>query len=657
MRRVPVRSCAIGRGEVIGPMKELTQVLRLSPSEIPNRIYGVHNWGAGFFGVSEQGALTVHPTRNPLMGVEVIGLIQMVLQRKVNAPVLFRFPQILDTQIKEFHEAFRNSIAEYNYGARHRGVFPMKVNQRRSVVERLVSAGHRYEYGLEVGTKAELAAALTLNLHPNALLICNGVKDRRFLEWAMNSSKIGKNPVIVIEELSDIRKLVEVATSLQARPSLGIRVRVFSRGAGKWEESGGETSKFGINTIQLLDCLRLAAENELTRQIRMLHFHIGSQITDIRRIKSAIKEAARVYAKVQKMGYPVEFLNVGGGLGVDYDGSRTASDCSVNYSMQEYANDIVYTINEICQSENVPPPTIVTESGRAATAHHAMFVLNVIRSQSPGLGGSEISPSKIDSEVVREMMDLHKDINPKNFIEYYHDALQHREELQSLFNLGYLNLQNRAHGEWLFWDICRKAIKFSRSMKERPEEFDDLETILASKYICNFSVFQSVPDAWALDQLFPILPVTRLNEEPTERATLCDITCDSDGQIDKFVDLKDVKQALELHGVNSDPYYLAMPLVGAYQESLGMNHNLLGAVHEAHFLVDETGRPHLDRLIRGESLGQVLASAGYDAGWLLEGFAQHTGAAEASGRLSAAERHDYVEAFASTIDSYTYLED
>jgi arginine decarboxylase len=638
-------------------MKELTQALRLTPSEIPHRIYGVENWGAGYFGVSEQGCLTVHPTRNPLMGVEIIALLQTLAQRRVPAPFLLRFPQILDTQIKDFHEAFRSSIAEYNYGARHRGVFPMKVNQKRSVVERLVSAGHRYEYGLEVGTKAELAAALTVSMHANALLVCNGVKDRRYLEWAMQAAKIGKNPLIVMEEVSDLKKIIEVAASLQAKPILGVRVRIFSRGAGKWEESGGETSKFGINTIQLLDCLRLVSDHQLTQQLKMLHFHIGSQITDIRRIKSAIKEAARVYAKVHKMGYPVEYLNVGGGLGVDYDGSRTASDCSVNYSVQEFANDIVYTINEICLSENVPPPTIVTESGRAVVAHHAMFITNVIRTLNPGLGGTEISPSKVDSEVVREMMDLHKDINPKNFREYYHDALQHREELQSLFNLGYLNLQNRAHGEWLFWEICRKAIKFSRSMKERPEEFADLENILASKYICNFSVFQSSPDTWALDQLFPIIPLTRLNEEPTERATLCDITCDSDGQIDKFVDLRDVKQALELHGVNSEPYFLAMTLIGAYQESLGMNHNLLGSVNEAHFLVDDAGRPHLDRVIRGESLGQVLTAAGYETQTLLDGFRQAVNAVQVQARTTADERESLMDSFRSTLDSYTYLED
>lgn len=638
-------------------MKELTQALRLSPSEIPQRIYGVENWGAGYFGVSEQGCLTVHPTRNPLMGIELMSLLQTLQQRKVTPPLLLRFPQVLDTQIKEFHEAFRNSIAEYNYGARHRGVFPMKVNQKRSVVERLLAAGHRYEYGLEVGTKAELAAALTMNLHPNALLICNGVKDRRYLEWAIQSAKIGKKPIIVMEEISDLKKLTEVATNLQTKPVLGARVRILSRGAGKWEESGGETAKFGVNTIQLLDCLRYLTDQQMAAQLKMLHFHIGSQITDIRRIKSAIKEAARVYAKVHKMGYGVEFLNVGGGLGVDYDGSRTASDCSVNYSMQEFANDIVYTINEICLSENVPPPTIVTESGRAAVAHHVIFVTNVIRTLSPGLGGSEINPAKVDSEVVREMMDLHKDINPKNFREYYHDALQHREEMHSLFNLGYMNLQNRAHGEWLFWEICRKAIKFSRSMKERPEEFADLENILASKYICNFSVFQSAPDAWALDQLFPIIPITRLIEEPTERATLCDITCDSDGQIDKFVDLRDVKQALELHTVNSEPYYLAVPLVGAYQESLGMRHNLLGSANEAHILVDDAGRPHLDKVIRGESLGQVLGSVGYDEQSLMDGFCQLLETAATQSKITPEEREALRESFQATLESYTYLED
>ncbi len=638
-------------------MKELTQSLRLSPSEIPQRIYGVENWGAGYFGVSEQGCLTAHPTRNPLMGVEVTALIQTLVQRKIPSPYLFRFPQILDTQIKEFHEAFRNSIAEYNYGARHRGVFPMKVNQKRSVVERLMAAGHRYEYGIEVGTKAELAAALTLSIHPNALLVCNGVKDRRYLEWAMLASKVGKNPIIVMEEVSDLKKIAEVSTAIGIRPALGVRVRVFSRGAGKWEESGGETSKFGINTIQLLECLKLASDNQLARQLKLLHFHIGSQITDIRRIKSAIKEAARVYAKVHKMGYPVEFLNVGGGLGVDYDGSRTASDFSVNYSMQEFANDIVYTINEICQSENVPPPIIVTESGRAVAAHHAMYVMSVIRAQNPGLGGAEVSPSKIDSEVVLEMMALYKELNQKNFREYYHDALQHREELQSLFNLGYLNLQNRAEGEWLFWEICRKAIKFSRLLKERPEEFSDLENILASKYICNFSVFQATPDAWALDQLFPIIPVNRLTEEPTEHATLCDLTCDSDGQIDKFVDLRDVKQALALHGVNSEPYYLAIPLVGAYQESLGMNHNLLGSANEAHFVVDDAGRPHLEKVTRGTSLAQVLVTAGYESQSLVESFRELVKSSEAQAKITPEEAATLCESYQSTLDSYTYLED
>jgi arginine decarboxylase len=533
----------------------------------------------------------------------------------------------------------------------------MKVNQKRSVVERLVSVGHRYEYGLEVGTKAELAAALTLRIHPNALLICNGVKDRKYLEWALGASKIGKNPIIVMEDISDLLKIAEMSEALGIQPNLGVRVRVFSRGAGKWEESGGETSKFGINTIQLLDCLKLASDKGLSRQLKMLHFHIGSQITDIRRIKNAIKEAARVYAKVYKMGFPTEFLNVGGGLGVDYDGSRTASDCSVNYSMQEFANDIVYTINEICQSENVPPPTIVNESGRAIAAHHALCITNVIRTLNPGLGGSEINPARVDSEVVQELTDLYKDINPKNFREYYHDALQNREELQSLFNLGYLNLQNRAQGEWLFWQICRKAIKFSRSMKERPEEFIDLENILASKYICNFSVFQSTPDSWALDQLFPILPVKRLTEEPTERATLCDITCDSDGHIDKFIDLRDVKQALELHGVHSEPYYLAIFLVGAYQESLGMNHNLLGSANEAHFLIDDTGRAHIDKVIRGETLCQVLETAGYDTQDLTDNFRGLVQESEAKSRISREERDTFLKSYLNTLNAYTYLED
>ena len=638
-------------------MRELTHAIRRSPSEIPQRVYGVENWGDGYFGVSDQGRLTVHPTRNPLVGVDLTSLLDSLAQRRLTAPFLLRFPQIIDTQVSRFHEAFRNSIAEYSYSARHQGVFPMKVNQKRNVVERLLAAGHRYDYGLEVGTKAELAAAITLKMNPRALMICNGVKDRRYIEWAITAAKLGKNPVLVVEEVSDLKKIAEVSVALGETPTLGIRVRVFSKGAGKWEESGGETSKFGISTIQLLDCLELAKNHGLAEKIRMLHFHIGSQITDIRRIKNAIKEAARVYAKVYKMGYSIDFLNVGGGLGVDYDGSGTASDFSVNYTMQEFANDIVYTINEICFSENVPTPAIVTESGRAVVAHHAIFVTNVIRTLNPGFGGGEISASKVESEVVREMMDIHKDINPKNFREYYHDALQHREELQSLFNLGYLNLQNRAQGEWLFWEICRKSIRFSRSMKERPEEFDDLENILASKYICNFSVFHSAPDTWALDHLFPIIPVRRLNEEPSVHATLCDITCDSDGQIDKFVDPREVKQALELHPVGADPYYLAIPLVGAYQESLGMKHNLLGSVNEAQFVVDDLGRPHLDRVVRGESLAQVLASAGYYAGDLVDDFQSVLRSMQSQSRITEQEREAMIDSYHTTLDSYTYLEE
>jgi arginine decarboxylase len=475
---------------------------------------------------------------------------------------------------------------------------------------------------------------------------------------AILAEKAGKRTVIVVEDIEDILRAIELGEKLGIEPNLGIRVKLYSRGSGKWEESGGEFAKFGMSTIELVNTLEKLRSKGKGSLLKMLHFHIGSQINNIKRAKGAFKEAARVYAKVRSMGFAVEYLNVGGGLGVDYDGSKTASEFSVNYSVQEFANDVIYVIGEVCDSEDVPVPTIVTEAGRAVVAYHSLLVTDVKKVITSGSSGSyslETMTSK--SEPVLELIDLARDINSKNFREYYHDAIQQREDLNSLFDLGYLDLEDKAKGEWLFWNICRKAAKLSYSLKERPEEFEELEKLLSAKYVCNFSMFQSLPDFWAFDQLFPIMPVHRLDEIPTERGVLCDITCDSDGAVDHFVDIKDVKDALELHRiVDGEPYYLAFLLLGAYQETLGDLHNLFGVVTEANVIVSDDGRTLVDKLIRGETVRQVLSYTGYQAEDLRESLVKQLAERKSQNLISEDDQHEVLATFSSVLDDYTYLD-
>ncbi len=621
--------------------------------------YGIENWGAGYFGINRKGNLVVHPSESDqTKAADIKEIIDDLARRGISTPVLLRFPQLVTAQVRKLQRAFRNSIREYEYQGTHMCVYPMKVNQNRAVVEEYLREGSRYDFGLEAGSKAELYGALALEQAPDSLLVLNGFKDEEFIELAFTGSRSGKRVVIVIEKLSELDHILRIAERYETAelPMVGIRVKLYSKGSGRWEKSGGEAAKFGLTTTEILEVIRRLQEAERIDMLRLLHFHIGSQLTDIKRIKNAMKEAARVYSKIYQMKVPIDLLDVGGGMAVDYDGSKTAFDSSANYSAQEFANDVVYTIMQVCDDENVPHPTIIQESGRYLAAYHAILVTNVLDEVETVV--EDITPIAIDEDdpqVVVELGDLRETITVKTYREYYHDALEHRDELFTLFNLGLISLEDRAKGEVLFWDVCERADKYAQQAEYVSEEFTELRRLLRAKYLTNFSVFRSVPDHWALDQLFPIVPIHRLNKPPTEYATLCDITCDSDGVVDKFVDLHDVKQVLELHTlIKHEPYYLAFMLVGAYQEVMGNNHNLFGAPNEAHIHIDDEGYL-IKKVVKGTTVGEALERARYERGQLHEGFRRLVAQRVKRGELTEAEGAALVEFYESRINAYTYL--
>jgi arginine decarboxylase len=620
--------------------------------------YGVENWGAGYFEVNRKGHLAVRPAEGDPRSVDVKELIDdLIEQHKLQLPILLRFPQILSNQLKKLHRAFQEASREFNYNAGHFGVFPMKVNPRREVVEEFLREGSKYNFGVECGSKAELYAALSLDQTPESLLVCNGFKDEAFVNLALMGVQIGKQVVIVVEKLTELKLIIRRSQETGVRPWIGIRAKLYSKGSGKWASSGGESAKFGLTPSEMLECIRLLREFEMTESLKLLHFHIGSQITDIKRVKAAMKEAARVYSKIRQMHVDVEYLDIGGGMGVDYDGSKTTFASSVNYTTQEFANDVVYTIKSVCEDENVPEPNLVTESGRVMSAYHAVFVTS-IRDEIETFADDqpEVNVTDDDPHVITELKALYDDITPKNYREYYHDALDHKDELHTQFNLGLISLEDRAKGEVLFWEVCARASRFARTSKLQEEEFDDLKKILASKYLCNFSVFRSAPDHWAIDQLFPIMPIHRLNEQPTDYATFVDITCDSDGHIDKFVDLKDVKDVLELHPFTGDPYYIAIFLVGAYQEVMGSNHNLFGRPNEAHVIIDTEGRYHITRIVQGSRIGDMIGFARYDKAQAWESFQRMTKARVGGGQMTQEDADTLISQYESNINRYTYLE-
>jgi arginine decarboxylase len=617
--------------------------------------YGIENWGAGYFDINKKGHLVVHPSDGDRRGADVMEIIEDLSRRGVRSPILLRFPQILSNQVKKLTGAFRGAIREFNYKGRYFGVFPMKVNPRREVVEEFLRTGKRYDFGIEVGSKPELYAALALEQSPDSVLICNGFKDEAYIRLAFLGTEIGKKVIIVVEKLGELQTVLRVIEETGIRPMIGIRVKLYSKGSGRWEKSGGESAKFGLTTSEILEVIRLLREHETLDCLKLLHFHIGSQITSIKRVKNAIKEAARVYAKIRAMHIEIEYLDVGGGLGVDYDGSKTSSESSVNYSAQEFANDVVYTIKSVCDDEDVAEPNIITESGRMLSAYHALLITNIQEEIETVVG--EYDAVKVDADdpqVIVELKDLCTGINSKNYAEYYHDGLEHKDELYTLFNLGLISLEDRAKGEILFWEVCERTAKFAQHDKSMLEEYEELRQMLAAKYLCNFSVFRSLPDSWAIEQLFPIMPLHKLNTIPTELATLVDITCDSDGVIDKFVDLKDVKETLELHPFRGEPYYLGVFLAGAYQEVMGNAHNLFGTLNEAHVVIEEEGYL-ITKVVLGGTLGDSVESARYEQATLHEGFGQMAAEQVKRGNLTAERANALCHQYESHISSYTYL--
>jgi arginine decarboxylase len=534
----------------------------------------------------------------------------------------------------------------------------MKVNPRREVVEEFLRDSSRCRVGLECGSKAELYAAIAQQQTPESLLLCNGFKDEAFIQTALLGIRAGKRVTIVVEKLNELKMIVKLSRRMGVAPWIGLRVKLYSRGSGKWAASGGDSSKFGLTTSELLECVRLLKQAGLDGQLKLLHFHIGSQITDIKRVKTAMKEAARVYAKLRQIDCGIEYLDIGGGLGVDYDGSRTRFESSVNYTVQEFANDVVYAIKAVCEDEHVPHPHLVTESGRFMTAYHTVFITS-IRDEIETFADDEpeVTIDADDPQVIMELKDLCDGINGKNYTEFYHDALEHKDELHTQFNLGLISLEDRAKGEVLFWEACARALKESEENSFPAEEFEQLKKILAQKYLCNFSLFRSAPDSFAIRQLFPICPIHRLHEIPEDFATLVDVTCDSDGKIDRFVDLKDVKQTLELHPwKDGEDYYLGLFLTGAYQEVMGSYHNLFGQPNEAQVVIDTGGRYHVTKLISGSRISDMMQFARYSPAQLVESFRKQLTIRVEAGVLTKAMADQLATEYEAGAAQGTYLE-
>jgi arginine decarboxylase len=621
--------------------------------------YGIENWGAGYFNVNSRGNIEVSPCPSSKGAIDLKQLVDHLVKEKgMSLPLVLRFPQILTHQLRKLSEAYQAAISNFEYHGLHYPVFPMKVNPRREVVEEFLRDGARCRVGLECGSKPELYAAVAQDQVPNSLLICNGFKDEGFLKLATLAVQSGKNVVIVIEKLNELKLLLRVADETGVCPGIGLRAKLYSRGSGKWESSGGESAKFGLTTSEIMKCIHLLRERQRESQLKLLHFHIGSQITDIKRVKNAMKEAARVYAKIHQMGLNIEFLDIGGGLGVDYDGSKTRFESSMNYTVQEFANDVVYQILAVCDDEGVPHPNLVTESGRMMTAYHSILAVS-IRDEIETFADDEpeVTIDEDDPQVISELKFLVDDINGKNYVEYHHDALEHKDELHTQFNLGLISLEDRAKGEVLFWEVCDRALKESTHARFPDEEFEDVKSVLAAKYLCNFSLFRSAPDSWAIGQLFPIMPLHRLNEPTKDFATLVDVTCDSDGKIDKFVDLKDVKETLELpEWREGQDYYLGIFLVGAYQEVMGSHHNLFGIPNEAQIVVDDNHEFQVTRVVEGSSIRDMVVFARYEPEGLTSMFRDALTDQVQMGNMDQAKADRLVKEYELAAHWSTYLE-
>jgi arginine decarboxylase len=619
--------------------------------------YGVRHWGKGYFGVNRAGHVTVHPNKRPEQSIDLKDLVDQLQARGIQLPILLRFTDILRHRVGEIHDAFRAAIREYDYKGAYCCVYPIKVNQQRHVVEEILDFGRPFNFGLEAGSKPELLAVLAQTNGLPTPIICNGFKDDEFIKMTVLARKIGKEVIPVVEKFTELEALVRYSQELNVRPVIGVRVKLASRGAGRWKFSAGFRSKFGLTITEVLEALDYLKQRELADCLQLVHFHMGSQITNIRNIKSALTEAARVYVELARVGAGVRYLDVGGGLGIDYDGSQTDFESSVNYTLEEYANDVVFRIKSVCDDAGVAHPTIISESGRAVVAYHSLLVFDV-------LGVSHFdryqAPTEIPTDAPQPISDLfaiYRDLSKKNFLEGYHDAVQSVDEVLNLFNLGYLNIDLRAMAEQLFWALCLKLLRIVRELEFVPEELQGLESLLSDTYFCNFSIFQSMPDSWAVNQLFPIMPIHRLNQPPTRKAVLGDITCDSDGKIDQFIDLRDVRNTLDLHSYNGEPYYLAAFLLGAYQEILGDLHNLFGDTNAVHVSIDDDGEFNLDAVIKGDTVREVLNYVQYSSDELVARMRKDVERAVRAGKISLDESRQLLRFYESGLEGYTYLEE
>jgi arginine decarboxylase len=619
--------------------------------------YAIRNWGGGYFAINEKGNLLVQPAGEGNAQIDLKELVDELVQRGISPPLLIRFNDILRSRIQIINESFRRAIQEYGYKGEYKGVYPIKVNQDRYVVEEIVACGRPYNYGLEAGSKPELLAVMAMLDCEGSLIICNGYKDAEYIETALLCSKLGRTVVLVVEKPSELALIRDVSQRVGVRPIIGIRAKLATRGSGRWESSGGDRSKFGLSAREMLEAVAQLREWGMLETFQLLHFHLGSQISAIRSIKNALREAGRFYVELSKMGANLRYMDVGGGLGVDYDGSQTNFSSSMNYTVQEYANDIVFSMMEMCDAAEVPHPILVSESGRAVTAHHAVLVVNVLGVHE--FYDAERVPDKLPEEsepILRNLFDTYRDVSRKNFLEAYHDAVEYKDECLSLFSLGHLSLDQRVIAETLFWATCQKILRIVRELEHVPEELEGLEKVLSDTYFCNFSMFQSLPDAWAVDQLFPVVPVHRLNEAPTRRAILADITCDSDGKIDNFIDLHDVKHVLELHPLGKDvEYYIGIFLVGAYQEILGDLHNLFGDTNTVHVSLDDAGY-RIDQVAGGDTVTDVLRYVQYTKEDLVSRVRRQIEVAVRAKRMSLDESRQLLKMYDEGLAGYTYLE-
>jgi arginine decarboxylase len=625
--------------------------------EAANATYNVEGWGSGYFSINPNGNVVAKPLQEDGGAIDILEVVNEARSRGLGFPLVIRFQDLLRHRVECVNRAFETAISEFNYRGSYRGVFPIKVNQLREVIEEIVEAGEKFHFGLEAGSKPELVAALAMHKDPESLIICNGYKDPAFIRIALLGRKLGKQVILVVEKLEELEQTIRTSKEVGLEPLIGIRVRLSSKGAGKWTTSGGENAKFGLDTISLVAASEMLKAEGLADCLKLIHFHVGSQVPDISTIKRAVREAARYYSKIAKLGHQLGYLDVGGGLGVDYDGSRSSFDSSTNYSLQEYANDVVWNIMDVCDSENVAHPAIVSEGGRAIVAHHSVLVIEAFSSIEK-TSKTKIEATDKDHKLVRDMVEVKQRLKRGNRLESLHDIQQIKEEAQQTFDLGLLDLESKAKIDNLYWQLATQIVGMHRGPRYMPDEVKELETSLGDQYICNFSVFQSLLDHWALGQLFPIMPIHRLTEVPERNGTIVDITCDSDGKVSKFIDLQDVRDTLPLHRITpGDMYYLGVFMVGAYQDIMGDLHNLFGRVTEVHVFLDpdEESGWYIEEVIEGSTIGEVLAMTQWDKVELLRLLKIQVDAAIKSDRLKPSDAMKLLADYERGLQEYTYL--